>query len=181
MILFTSGFPGAGKTCLAKRLIEILNNKLTLHIDPKKYYPDEFNSLHDYEKTEVGIAAWELSIERATESIYALPDKVLIIFDTCCNNSEHMEPLITSAKEKGHTTILVYVNTSLDKRVERSNGSVDLVELEERYRKGFIKSLPAVRTHADHFFVINNNKENEEELISGANNLAEKIKGIRDS
>lgn len=180
MILFTSGFPGAGKTRLAEKLTEALDNKLVLHIDPRKYYPDEYDSLHDHEKTEVGIAAWELSIERATESIYALPNKALIIFDTCCNNADYMEPLITSAKEKGHTAILVYVNTSLNKRLERSDGSVDLAELEERYREGFIKGLPSIRAHADHFFVVNNDKENEEGLIDGASNLAEKIKGIRD-
>lgn len=182
MILFTSGFPYAGKSTLVQKLVEELDGKHVLHINPKDYYPDEFDNLTNEEQTEIATTAWEMSLETATKSICALPNKALIIFDTCCNKSLHMRPLFMNAKLRGHRVYLVYVHADLKNRSKRTDK--DLSKFEDKYRTNFLETLPILKEHADTFVTFSNNNDDEfgpgvSWLDKVAKDLAGKIKSIR--
>jgi tRNA uridine 5-carbamoylmethylation protein Kti12 len=185
MILFTSGFPYSGKTTYANLLKEELDNQLILHINPKDYYPDDFSSLPEKDQIDIGVTAWEMSLETATKAITSTPDKVLIIFDTCCNKSLHMRPLFMNAKLRGHHVMMVYINATLEDRLSRvSEIDVDKIKgLETKYKESFSTTLPALRSHADSFVVVHNpntKTEASENLVESARTFADKIKRIRD-
>lgn len=176
MILFTSGFPYSGKTTFAQKLIDALDGHLVLHINPKDYYPDEFDALPAEERLDIATTAWEMSLEKATKSICALPNRALIIFDTCCSKSLHMRPLFMNSRLRGHDTFLVYVNASSETRFERSKQNEQIKELEDRYRTSFKETLPTLKDLSDHFFMVNNDNG---DLSSHAERVAGKIKSIR--
>lgn len=178
MILFTSGFPYSGKTTFVNALIEQLENKHVLHINPKDYYPDEFDGLNPDEKSEIAVTAWELSLERANKAICSLPNKALIVFDTCCSKSLHMQPLFINAKVRNHDIFLVFVNSNLNNRQQRANG-INLNQFESRYAEDFQQTIPRLRPLANEFSIINNNDVELTELTKTANHIAEKIKLIR--
>jgi len=177
MILFTSGFPASGKTTFVKKLIEELENKHVLHIDPKKYYLEEYEELDKDEKTAVAVEAWEMALEQTTKSINAAPNAALIILDTCCSKALHMRPLLNNSKLKGHDTLMVFMSTAQKARFLRSNDK-NIKNYEESYRINFLSTLPVLKKLADHFVIINNSGD-ESEICKHAKNLSDKIKSIR--
>lgn len=183
MILFMSGFPYSGKTTFAERLIKQLSNKLILHINPKDYYPDNYDKLLDEDRTDIAITAWEMSFETATKAICQTPNRVLIIFDTCCSKSLQMRPLFMNSKLRGHNVLMVYLNATLDDRLSRipEKDADKFKELEDRYKNNFSSTLPELKPHVDNFYIIDwPNNEREEELNKHVDALANKIKSIRD-
>lgn len=179
MILFTSGFPQAGKTTFAYKLIKELKNKHILHINPKDYYPDDFESLNPEEKTDIATTAWELSLEKLSESIVKLPNKALVIYDTCCSKALQMRPLFMNSHIRGHDIIMVYVNANIKNRFERSTDVEQIKKLEDRYKTSFKESLPILKYLSDYFIIVNNNEDSQ--LNSGVIKVAEKIKNIRNN
>lgn len=178
MILFTSGFPYSGKTTFAEKLTKNLGNKHVLHINPKDFYLEEFDKLGPEGQTEIAVVAWEMALEKATKSICALPNKVLIIFDTCCSKSLHMRPLFMNAKVAGHEVYMVYVHADLESRSKRT--SKDLTAFEDRYKNDFLETLPILKQHTDHWAIVsNNNDENNELMDSTVENITMKIKSTR--
>ena len=182
MILFTSGFPYSGKTTFIEKLIEKLDGELVLHINPKDYYPDDFDSLPDEERMAIATTAWEMSLEKATKSICALPNRALIVFDTCCSKSLHMRPLFLNSKLRGHDTILSYVDAHSTIRFKRSAENEKIRELEDKYRTSFRETLPTLRSLSDHFFMIDSNCSDEnliKKFDENVERVAGKIKSIR--
>lgn len=177
MILFTSGFPYAGKTTFVQKLIEELDNELIIHINPKDYYPDDFEQLDEQERTDIATTAWEMSLEKATKSICALPNRALIIFDTCCSKSLHMRPLFMNSKLRGHDVFLVYINATSESRFERAGVNEKIKELEDRYRISFSETLPILKEHSDHFYMASS--DTLEDLNPNVERVAGKIKSIR--
>ena len=179
MILFTSGFPYSGKTEFAKALIKSLGGEFVLHINPKDYYPDNFDILPDEERMEIATTAWEMSLEKATKSICALPNKALIVFDTCCSKSLHMRPLFMNSKLRGHDIIMVYINANGDTRFERSKNNEKIMELEDRYKASFSETLPILKNLSDQFYMVNNSNDMENSLEFNVQRITGKIKSIR--
>ena len=177
MILFTSGFPKSGKTTFAKQLVNHLDGKLVIHINPADYYMDDFDELTQEDQTSVATTAWEMSLEKATKSICALPNKALIIFDTCCSKSLHMRPLFMNSKLRGHDVLLVYIDADQESRALRTTKRIQ--ELESRYKESFLETLPTLKALADHFIMVSNTTE--EKLSERAKSVSDKIKGIRSS
>lgn len=173
MILFTSGFPYAGKTECIQRLCKQLEHKHLIHINPKDLYPENFETLPEDEQQATGIVAWEMAYEKASKCIIKLPNKALIIFDTCCSKSYQMAQLFMDAKIRGHDIYLIYVNTPLEKRKEWANDK-DINKFEEKYISSFQQSLPELKPMADRFLIINNNgdlSELDEDIISLATEI----------
>lgn len=177
MILFTSGFPQAGKTTFAKKLVDALEHKHVLHINPKDYYPDDFSDLSAEEKTNIATAAWELSIEKLSKSIVGLPNRALVIYDTCCSKSLQMRPFFMNSKVRGHDVMLVFINTNPENRFKRSLDDEQVRKLEDRYKTSFEESLPTLKYLSDHFVIVNNDEDGQ--LDSYVEKVAEKIKNIR--
>lgn len=177
MILFTSGFPYAGKTEFTKMLCEHLGRELLIHINPKDLYPDDFEDLSDEEKTSNGVVAWEMSYEKTEECLDKLPNKALIIFDTCCRDVHRVSHLFSTARVKEHNVLFAYVNASFEKRQQYAEGK-DISKFEERYSSSFRKDLPNFREMSDHFIIIDNNK-NLSDLDKQAASLAQKIVELR--
>ena len=177
MILFTSGFPKAGKTTIAKKLIKHFG-RLVLHINPEDYYPDDFEELAAEDRMDIATTAWEMSLEKATKSICALPNKALIVFDTCCSKSLHMRPLFMNAKLRGHKVAMVYVDTPLKKRIERSKND-KLADLDHRYAISFKETIPILRALSDEFIIMGNGSDDLSELDKYIDIVAEKVKNIR--
>ena len=178
MILFTSGLPKSGKTTFVNKLLDALDRKLCLHINPEDYYPEDFEKLSQEDKTDIATTAWEMSLEKATKSICAVPNRALIVFDTCCSKAFYMRQLFMNAKVRGHHVFLVYVYAPLEKRVERT-GDKKLADLEERYRKAFGDTLPVLKGHSDEFIIIKNESDDLSELDKYAQLMCDKIKEIR--
>jgi len=177
MILFTSGFPYAGKTELVSRLCEQLDHKNLIHINPRDLYPEDFADLPNSEQQANGIVAWEMSYEKARECITKLPNKVLIVFDTCCRDALQVNQLFGDAKTRGHKILFAYVNASTDRRQEYAEDK-DISKFEERYSSSFQQNLPKFKSMSDQFLVINNNKSLLE-LDERAVELAEKVIELR--
>ncbi len=184
MILFTSGFPYSGKTEFAKRLADKMRGyyvaPMIIHIDPKQYYIDEYKQMSKEEQSAVGIAAWEMALERVSQCICKLPNKALVIFDTCCNKSSYMKPLFEKSRSKGHHVFYVYVNSNLDDRKLRANGiDIDLNELESKYALGFADTIPKLKPLADKFFIVNNSDDGFSGLDESIDKIVAEIESIR--
>ncbi len=173
MILFTSGFPYAGKTEFAKRLCQRLDQQHLIHINPKDLYPEDFDALSEEEQQATGIVAWEMAFEKTDKCIVKLPNKVLIILDTCCSSAYQMTQLFMDAKIREHDIYLIYVNASLEKRTELAAGK-NISKFEGKYASNFQQSLPELKHMSDHFLVINNNGSLSE-LDENISPLAAKI------
>ena len=178
MILFMSGFPKSGKSSFAELLVKNLDNKLCLHINPADYYPDNFDDLPQEEKTDIAVTAWEMSLERADKSITSLPNRALAIVDTCCSSALNMRPLLLNAKVRGHDVFVVYIDTPLEKRIERT-GDKNLTNLEERYKKSFGEALPMLRKNSKEFIIVGNGSDGLSELDKYARIMCEKIRKVR--
>lgn len=178
MILFTSGFPYSGKTTFAAKLCEKLKYKHILHIDPKNYYLEEFDDLSLEDQSAVAVEAWEMALEQATKSICALPNKALIIFDTCCNKALHMRPLFMNSKLRGHDILMAFVSANQSSRFERAPNE-RVKEYEDKYRINFIETLPILKKLSDYFMMVDNSGK-ESDLDKYVELISDKIKSIRD-
>jgi len=180
MILFTGGFPYSGKTKLIETLSTELKHKLVLHINPKRWLPDDYKTLYDEDKQIWNISAWELGLERAFLGITKMPNQALIVLDTAASRIDPLLPLIKDSKKRGHTVIYVYVHSSAADRKERASDQARLIEkLEIKYAADFKTAIPQMKSLADEFVIIKN--ESEQTLLDGARNLAQLINTIRDN
>ena len=175
MILFTSGFPYAGKTKFVKLLLDKIDH--AIHIDPKDYYMENFEELNNDEQSAVGITAWEMSLERAEKCINKLPNKALIILDTCCAKINSVRSVIHEARRAGHNIYCIYVDSSLENRKSRAPGK-DIESYQQRYADDFLITLPKLKDLADTFMIIVND-DDQSGLNKQADALAEIIKGTQ--
>jgi tRNA uridine 5-carbamoylmethylation protein Kti12 len=177
MILFTSGFPQAGKTELSRRIVSKIDN--VIHVDPKEFYLKEYGKLPDEVKSAIAISAWEMAIEQVYDLMADKSNDTLIIFDTCCSNENAMRALFTNAKYNGHDIAIVFVDSPQHDRQERSPDT-DLSQFESKYKSGFIYALPILKKLSGQFIrVINKNEGGFKELDKCAAVIIRDLKKIR--
>ena len=181
MILLTGGFPYSGKTKFAETLLDIVDNKWAIHIDPKKYLPDDFDTMYEGDRMMWMTSAWSIGYEKAEEAIKKLPNKALIIFDTTASKISSIKPLIKSAKENDHKIIYVLVHAQLEDRIERTNDVNKLIELEKNYTYNLRTSIPIIKKMSDKFILIKNinGDPGQQAIRQGADKIALYIKIIR--
>lgn len=191
MILFTSGFPYAGKTLFLDILLDTFNTEGEeeeegeikdeldiVRICPKEYYPDNFDTLHDNDKSTFAISAWEVSLEETEKAIEEHENKTLIVLDTAAAKVKKMRPLFSIAKKRGHSVIYVFINSSLEDRQNRTNDDVE--RFEEYYANSFKITVPHLKSLSDTFMLIKNPNDPEyTNLNKSAKNLKKIIEEIK--
>jgi tRNA uridine 5-carbamoylmethylation protein Kti12 len=165
MICFFSGYPFSGKSFvieeLKKALLEeiIRTSEDLLVVDPKKYRPDEYDTLSEEDKREVNISAWECSLEELKEVIEDNPNEHVIIFDTSCASYKRMSEYFTFAKSCKHQVVYVFVNARVE-TCERRAGNKWMGEVViQKYKDSFKENIVKFKATADKTIVINNNAD----------------------
>jgi len=177
MLLLTGGFPYSGKTEFSKTLLDLIENKLSLHIDPKSFIPNDIKG----DLSIWQISAWELGYEKAENAIKRLPNKVLVIFDTAASKLSIMEPMIELAKEHGHAFIYVLIHADLNDRLPRTTNPDKLKELEPHYAGNLKDTIPILKDKSDKFVLVKNTSGNNgyKAIYNGAEKVTNFIKSIR--
>lgn len=171
MILFTGGFPYAGKTLFLDILSKNSNNTDDwIKLCPKDFYPENFDSLEEQERKDWAISSWENCLEEAADALTKYENDTLIILDTAASKFSKMSPLFYLAKAANHTIAYIFVHASLEDRETRTNEDVKRFEI--YYAKSFKKSVPKLKELSDKFMLIKN--PNDSKYIS-LNNSAKTL------
>jgi hypothetical protein len=188
MIIFTGGFPYAGKTLLLDLLAKVDKDsdpdseaKISdswVRICPKDYYPDDFETMQDSDKSTWAIASWETCLEEVNDAIHKYDNNKLIILDTAAAKVKRMRPLFSTAKIKGHTVIYVFVHSDLADRKERTEEDID--RYEKHYAEAFQVTIPHLKMLSDKFMLIKNSNDPEHVVLNkSAKSLSKMIEEIR--
>lgn len=188
MILFTGGFPFAGKSLLLDKLLENFNveneedgiqNALEIvRMCPKDLLPENHSTMPEKEKSDWAISAWETCIEETLETLEEYENKTLIIFDTAAAKVKRMRALFSKAKKLRHTVIYVFVHSDLAERKERTK--IDLEKFENHYRNSFKVTVPHLKMISDKFMLVRNPNDPEYiDLTKSAKNLSKLIEEIK--
>lgn len=180
MILFTSGFPYAGKSEFVRLLLEELGNEGTnIVIEPKSFYPQGFDKLPDAKQQAIGIACWDVCMEETNKAITSAPPTDLIILDTAAKRFHMMRPLFMNAKVRQHKVFYVFIGASADECKKRSEGKWK-ESFEEDYSNSFATSVPSLKRMSDVFkLIVNNDDLDFGQLREAAKEIATSIQELR--
>ena len=153
MIIIMSGLPYSGKTTYVDS-----NHNDSIVIDPKNYYPDDFESLDKEERSEIAIAAWGLSVSELYDEIKSERDSSIIVHDTCGSSISYLLDTCLVARNNKHKIRFIYVNTPLKVCRKRSGGEID-DSVFRRYIKKFKDILPIMKKQANEFTIIDGKSE----------------------
>lgn len=181
MILITGGYPQSGKSEFSRRLAEKVG-KWVVHLDPKEWLPDNYESMPDRERSIWMTSAWELACEKLTEYSEKVPNKALVIFDTAAAKSLLVEPMVNFAKKKGHSIIYAFVEASLEDRLKRTDEPGLLEDLQVGYTLDFKHTIPVLKKTSDKFVLVKNNngEAGYQAMDKGIEELAQYINQIRE-
>lgn len=180
MILITGGYPQSGKSEFSRRLKKTIP-KWMIHIDPKTWLPDNFDTMDDLTRSVWMTSAWEYGYEKTTEFLQRAPNKACIIFDTAAAKFVVMKPLLDFAKKKKHDLIYVFVDADLEERKTRTDDPNLLNKLEASYTVDFKHTVPAIKKMSDKFLLVKNSGETGyQEMDNAIESLCQYIKSVRD-
>jgi hypothetical protein len=175
MILFTGGFPFAGKSEFVRLLLTKLDPADVTVIEPKEFYPQGYDKLPADAQTRIAIAAWDVCIEKLNELILSESPDHLIIFDTAAKRLHHMRPLFVQSQVRGHRIFYVFIGASVDD-CKRRGGNRWKANFEDDYSGSFEATVPALKRMADHFtVVVNKDDPKRTELNKAATTVAQAI------
>lgn len=165
-----AGMPFSGKTEFVKKFLGITAHK-TVVIDPKEYLPDDIDSLSDEEQKKWRIAAWEVCIKYASNSMHE-PNDTVIILDTAAASELALIEVFTLAKLKGHYIVYIFMASKVSECRQRAGDLWIGQEAAINYVDKFKTSVPGLRKLSNESITIQNNGlEGLEEIAKTAAQL----------
>lgn len=175
MLILTAGLPFSGKSTFVKYLIDCCNKDILL-ADPKLLYPKNYISLTQSQREAISIESWE---EMTTYLIENLKNEKYLIYDTCASQYDVIYNIINKAKKYDHNIIMVFVKTSPQQCIARSNGLINK-NIMPKYISRFKNAIPKLAKEIDNFILIKNTSNNMQNIKKYATNLGFKINNEQD-
>ena len=142
---------------LGKTVAELEDLSIVI-ISPKDYRPKGYEKLKETQQREINLAAWKCTLEALEEAIKTMPTNEIIFYDTSCASFEAMNNYFEVAKKFQHKVFYVFVNASREVCAKRATVNLP-IEVLEKYKMNFKKSVFQFSELADHTVVINNETE----------------------
>lgn len=168
MLVVMSGLPQSGKTVVATQLMYETGCDYVYHIDLDDYRLPELENACDEDRSQAGIAAWNVAFDDAMASLEKNPPDRLIIFDTCAASWEPISDLGKFAQKHHHKVVTIFVACHVDTCAKRCKKNGIPPSVVSRYFDKFKDTLPMLKGLSDKFFAVKNYKNKSKIDLSSA-------------
>lgn len=163
MIVFMAGYPYAGKSVVARNIVEQLPYAANI-IDPKSYRDDKYDQMSEEDKRIQNLSVWEVSLDLLNETIKSTPDNEITVYDTACANYEKMIPSYNAARRSGHHIVYLFVYAPLETCRARAGDAWLSDDVIDKYRRNFEANVPKFKQAAHKDFVLNNGVDGDPDV-----------------
>lgn len=165
MIIFMAGYPFAGKSHVARLLVDQLPYAASI-IDPKTYRDDGYHALSEEDKRIQNLSIWDVSLELLNETIKASAGNEITIYDTACASYDKMVPYFNAAKKCGHHVVYVFVKALLDVCAQRAGNEWLSDAVIDKYSRNFEANVQRFNQAAQKCFVLDNSSPDGQPDVS---------------